>query len=146
MSQPAKEVTIEDVVEYEGLKKGQKYKLTGTLMDKETGEPILVDEKPVISETEFTAKKSSGSVKVTFTFDATSLKGKTTVVFEELYQDEMQLAVHTDINDEDQTIYFPEDVYKRQSGSCQSGKGSGNRKCLRLVPVCHCLFKGIPEN
>jgi hypothetical protein len=24
--------------------------------------------------------------------------------------------------------------------------GSGNRKCLRLVPVCHCLFKGIPEN
>ena len=26
MSQPAKEVTIEDVVEYEGLKKGQKYK------------------------------------------------------------------------------------------------------------------------
>lgn len=32
------------------------------------------------------------------------------------------------------------------SGSCQSGKGSGNRKCLRLVPVCHCLFKGIPEN
>ena len=108
MSQPAKEVTIEDVVEYEGLKKGQKYKLTGTLMDKKTGEPILVDEKPVISETEFTAKKSSGSVKVTFTFDATSLKGKTTVVFEELYQDEMQLAVHTDINDEDQTIYFPE--------------------------------------
>ena len=50
MSQPAKEVTIEDVVEYEGLKKGQKYKLTGTLMDKKTGEPILVDEKPVISE------------------------------------------------------------------------------------------------
>ena len=62
----------------------------------------------MISETEFTAKKSSGSVKVTFTFDTTSLKGKTTVVFEELYQDEMQLAVHTDINDEDQTIYFPE--------------------------------------
>jgi len=42
------------VREYEGLKKGQKYKLTGTLMDKKTGEPILVDEKPVISETEFT--------------------------------------------------------------------------------------------
>lgn len=36
-------------------------------MDKETGEPILVDGKPVTSKTEFTAKKSSGSVKVTFT-------------------------------------------------------------------------------
>ena len=53
MSQPAKEVTIEDDVEYEGLKKGQKYKLTGNLMNKKTGEPILVDEKPVISETEY---------------------------------------------------------------------------------------------
>ncbi len=66
-----------------------------------------MDEKPVISETEFTAKKSSGSVKVTFTFDATSLKGKTTVVFEELYQDEMQLAVHTDINDMKTRPSFP---------------------------------------
>ncbi len=25
------------------------------------------------------------------------------------------------------------------------GKGSGNRKCLRLVPVCHCLFKRYPR-
>ena len=108
MSQPAKEVTIEDVVEYEGLKKGQKYKLTGTLMDKKTGEPILVDEKPVISETEFTAKKSSGSVKVTFTFDASSLKGKTVVVFESLAYKDKEVAVHTDIADEGQTIYFPE--------------------------------------
>lgn len=41
MSQPAKEVTIEDVVEYEGLKKGQKYKLTGTLMDKKPGNQSL---------------------------------------------------------------------------------------------------------
>jgi len=32
------------------------------------------------------------------------------------------------------------------NGIFRFGKGSGNRKCLRLVPVCHCLFKGIPEN
>ena len=143
MSQPAKEVTIEDVVEYEGLKKGQKYKLTGTLMDKKTGEPILVDEKPVISETEFTAKKSSGSVKVTFTFDATSLKGKTTVVFEELYQDEMQLAVHTDINDENQTIYFPEIKTTAKDADTNSNISCAKEEITLVDTVS---FKGLVPN
>lgn len=107
-SKPEEKVTLEDTVEYEGLKKGQEYKITGTLMDKETGEPLLIDEKPVTSETTFTAKKTSGSVKVKFTFNGVSLKGKTIVVFEELYQGETKLAVHADITDTDQTIYFPE--------------------------------------
>ena len=143
MSQPAKEVTIEDVVEYKGLKKGQKYKLTGTLMDKETGEPILVDGKPVTSKTEFTAKKSSGSVKVTFTFDATSLKGKTTVVFEELYQDEMQLAVHTDINDEDQTIYFPEIKTTAKDADTNSNISCAKKEITLVDTVS---FKGLVPN
>ena len=29
-------------------------------------------------------------------------------VFEELYQEDLKLAVHADITDQDQTIYFPE--------------------------------------
>ena len=33
-----------DTVEYSGLKKGQKYKVIGTLMDAETGEAILIGE------------------------------------------------------------------------------------------------------
>lgn len=45
---------------------------------------------------------------MTFTFNASSLKGKTIVVFEELYQEDLKLAVHADITDQDQTIYFPE--------------------------------------
>ena len=143
MSQPAKEVTIEDVVEYEGLKKGQKYKLTGTLMDKETGEPILVDEKPVTSETEFTAKKSSGSVKVVFTFDATSLKGKTTVVFEELYQDDILLAVHTDIDDEDQTIYFPEIKTTAKDADTNSNISCAKEEITLVDTVS---FKGLVPN
>lgn len=101
-------VTIVDTVEYEGLKKGQEYKVIGTLMDKETGEPILIDGKPVTAEKTFKAKKSSGTVEVTFTFDGVSLTGKTVVVFEELYHKDLKLAVHADIEDEDQTIYFPE--------------------------------------
>lgn len=108
LSKPEEKITIIDTVEYEGLKKGQSYKLLGTLMDKETGKPIEVDGNPVTAETTFKPKKTSGSTEVKFTFDATSLRGKTIVVFEELYQDDLKLAVHTDIEDEDQTIYFPE--------------------------------------
>lgn len=108
LSKPDEKVTIVDTVEYEGLKKGQEYKVVGTLMDKETGEPILIDGKPVTAEETFKAKKSSGTVEVTFTFDGVSLTGKTVVVFEELYHEDLKLAVHADIEDEDQTIYFPE--------------------------------------
>lgn len=108
ISKPDEKVTIVDTVEYEGLKKGQEYQLIGTLMDQKTGEPILIDGKPVTAEKIFKAKKSKGTVKVTFTFDGVSLKGKTVVVFEELYQEDLKLAVHADISDEDQTIYFPQ--------------------------------------
>lgn len=107
-ARPEKELTLIDTVEYEGLQKGTEYKITGTLMDAETGKEILIQDKPVTAETTFKAKKSSGSVKVKFTFDATALAGKTIVVFESLYQDDLKLAVHADLEDQDQTIYFPE--------------------------------------
>lgn len=108
LSKADEKVTLIDTVEYEGLKRGQEYKIVGTLMDKDTGEPVVIDGKPVTSEKTFKAKKSSGTTEVTFTFNGVSLAGKTVVVFEALYYEELKLAVHADIQDEDQTIYFPE--------------------------------------
>ncbi len=108
MSAPKEKVTIVDTVEYSGLKKGQEYKVVGTLMNAEDGTPILIDGKEITSEKTFKAKKSDGKVEVTFTFDATSLAGKTTVVFETLYQEDLKLAVHADIEDTDQQVAFPE--------------------------------------
>src|SRR5699024_11604348 len=35
-----KEITLVDTVSYKNLQPGKKYNLTGTLMDKETGEPV----------------------------------------------------------------------------------------------------------
>lgn len=107
MAKPDDKVTIVDTVEFEGLKKGVEYKVIGTLMNKETGEALEINGKPVTSETTFTAKKSTGSVEVEFTFDATGLEGTTVVCFEELWQKDLKLAVHADISDQDQSIYFP---------------------------------------
>ena len=143
MSKPEKEVTLVDTVEYSGLKKGQSYKLVGTLMDVETGEAIQIDGKPVTSEKTFTAKKSSGTVEVSFTFDASSLSGKTTVVFEELYQEDKQLAVHADLSDEDQQISFPE--IGTQAIDSETGEHMANAdEKVKLIDTIQ--YKGLVPN
>ena len=106
VAEPAEEITLVDTVTYKNLKVGQTYKLSGILMDKETGEPLLVNEQPVTAELEFTPISSEGSVELAYTFDASALAGKSVVVFEDLYQGENLVASHADINDEGQTVTF----------------------------------------
>lgn len=108
VSKADKEVTIIDTVSYSNLKEGKKYTVKGTLMDQKTGKPV-VDAKgqQITSEASFVAESSSGTVDVKFTFDGSNLQGETIVVFEKLYYGEKLLAVHTDIEDESQTIIFP---------------------------------------
>ena len=143
MSKPEKKVTLIDTVEYSGLKKGQKYQVIGTLMDAESGEAILIDGKPVTAETEFTAKMSSGSVEVTFTFDATSLEGKTTVIFEELHQGGQKLAVHADLKDTDQQISFPEIGTKAKDSDTEENIANADDK-VQLTDTI--FFKGLVPN
>lgn len=101
---PLDKVTLTDTVSYTGLVPGKEYKVTGVLMDKETGEKLLVDGKEITAETVFVPETKNGSVDVTFIFDATGLHGKEIVVFENLYRENVLLATHADINDEGQTV------------------------------------------
>ena len=101
---PLDKVTLTDTVSYTGLVPGKEYRATGVLMDKETGEKLLVDGKEITAETVFVPEAKNGSVDVTFIFDATGLHGKEIVVFEDLYRENMLLATHADINDEGQTV------------------------------------------
>lgn len=103
---PASSVTITDVVQYSGLTVGKTYTLKGVLMDKETGEKLLVDGKEVTAEKEFKAGGSVGTEEVTFTFDASALNGKSVVVFEKLYEEDREVAAHEDIEDVGQTVTF----------------------------------------
>lgn len=101
---PLDKVTLTDTVSYTGLVPGKEYKVTGVLMDKKTGEKLLVNGKEITAETTFIAETKNGSVDVTFIFDATGLHGKEIVVFEDLYRENVLLAIHADINDEGQTV------------------------------------------
>ena len=105
-AEPAGEVTLIDTISYKNLKVGETYKISGVLMDKSTGEPLLVNEQQITAELEFTPTSSEGSVELTYTFDGSALAGKSVVVFEDLYQDENVVASHSDINDEGQTVTF----------------------------------------
>lgn len=110
--------TIVDTVKYENLAVGQEYTIKGTLMDKATGKPVLAEEKEVTAQTTFTPDKPNGTVEVTFTFDASSLKAKEVVVFERLYIGDAEIAAHADIEDKDQTVCFTEP----KIGTSASGK------------------------
>ena len=99
------DVTIDDVVSYKHLVPGKEYTVKGILMDKATGKPFLVDGKEITSEVTFTAEKANSEVTVSFTFDGSIItKDTDVVVFESLYYDGVEIAVHADIDDTDQTV------------------------------------------
>ena len=99
------DITIDDVVSYKNLTAGKEYTISGVLMDKATGKAFLVDGKEVCSEVTFTPETTNGEVTVSFSFDGSVItKDKEIVVFETLYREETEIAVHADIEDESQTV------------------------------------------
>jgi hypothetical protein len=114
----APDTQITDTVTYTGLQPGQKYTLTGTLIDQATGTPIAApaatedaqsggSEEPVTSTVTFTPSTSSGTVRVGFDFDSTGLAGRVLVATEQLTAGEAVLAEHQDLEDQEQTIWIP---------------------------------------
>lgn len=99
------DITIDDVVSYKHLTAGKEYTIKGVLMDKSTGKQFLVDGKEVCSEVTFIPETADGEVTVSFTFDGSIItKDTDVVVFESLYYDGVEIAVHADIDDTDQTV------------------------------------------
>lgn len=123
------EVIITDTVDYSNVIAGKIYRLTGTLMDKDTGRPILSGGKAVTSSVEFRAEKDgpvfaadgekltetaqdktelvSGTVELKFQFDGSDLAGKQAVAFEKLTTGGKLVGEHSDLNDEAQTVNLP---------------------------------------
>lgn len=123
------EVIITDTVDYSNVIAGKIYRLTGTLMDKDTGRPILSGGNAVTSSVEFRAEKDgpvfaadgekltetaqdktelvSGTVELKFQFDGSNLAGKQAVAFEKLTTGGKLVGEHSDLNDEAQTVNLP---------------------------------------
>lgn len=97
-------ITIVDKVFYKNLTIGKVYTVKGKLMDKATGQPLLVNGKEVTASKTFTATRNTGSIDMEFTLPAKALQGKTTVVYEDMYNDGVKIATHSDITDRNQTV------------------------------------------
>ena len=97
--------TLEDVVEYKHLVPSKEYTVKGVLMDKATGKEFLIDGKKITSEATFIPDEPTGEVIVSFEFDARYINEETNiVVFESLYSEDKELAVHADLEDVGQNV------------------------------------------
>lgn len=97
--------TIVDTVNYTGLTPGKQYTVSGELMIREDGSATPTG---IVASTSFTPTQSSGSVEVEFAIPDNTLNGATIVVFERLFLGDSVVAEHTDIDDENQTVYRPD--------------------------------------
>ena len=104
--EPKGESNIIDTVEYYNLVPGVEYKAVGTLMNKATGEALVVDGKTITAELTFTPEEKDGTIELAFpTFDSTDLEGIDLVAFEEIYFENTIVGRHSDIDDEEQTTH-----------------------------------------
>ncbi len=119
-------ITVVDVVEYENLVVGKEYVMEGTLYvrpegdaddkeytDAELSEMVLkdADGNPITESQTFIPEETSGTVTISFTFDASILTEEQTtiVVFEDCWNKDRSIKMfsHADIHDTPQTVYVP---------------------------------------
>lgn len=112
---------IVDVVAFEGLAPGTSYELHGTLMDAESGEPILDAEGNSVEVTQqFVPAEADDTVAMPFEVAGAAVDGKRVVVFETLYRDGQEVVSHKDLNAASQTVDYREEVPSSGSESKQS--------------------------
>lgn len=100
---------IVDTVTYHGLIVGNTYTVSGYLMVKSTGKPLL-DKKgnKITAKTTFDAEQADGTVDMVFEFDSSLLAGETIVCYEKVYHNGIEVACHEDLNNEEQSTFYPE--------------------------------------
>lgn len=103
-------VKLIDTVAYTGLAPGNTYKLFTMLMDKATENPLTgEDGLLIVGTTEFTPETPDGTIDAEIEIDSRELAGHDIVFFEKLTDiEENIIATHEDIEDEGQTVSFPE--------------------------------------
>lgn len=104
---PSADTDIVDKVTITDTMAGREYTITGTLMDKDTGEAVMVNGNPVTASQTFTSDGTKKVLDMHFTFDSSALGGKTVVVCEKLTYGDYVAATEEDMENKDQTIYFP---------------------------------------
>lgn len=141
-------VTLIDEVAYDGLTPGKTYTIKGTLhaMQEDSngnktdaGAIRDANGNEVTAETTFEASAPEGAANVEFTFDAADIDASAVVAFETLEVDGNVAAEHSDITDENQTVWFPSiktNLCNKNTGATPSAEG-------KIVLVDEVSFEGL---
>ncbi|MBR2754128.1 VaFE repeat-containing surface-anchored protein [Candidatus Saccharibacteria bacterium] len=97
------ESVIKDTIEY-CVKPNMDFVIKGVLMDKTTGEKLLINGEPVESSVNLNSTEECGTTEMLFKLDTSALGGREIVVFESLYYKDSLVESHESIEDESQTV------------------------------------------
>ena len=134
---------ITDKVELTGLTKGRKYKVTGKLISKDTGEAIDNAE----AEQEFEAVSDKMTLDLEFTVDSSDFTKESAVVaFEKLFrltrvhdiEEEtvpVELQKHENPDDEDQTVHYGGIAFTEAKGNSGDHLISAGKKSIIIDTV-----------
>ena len=137
----SEKATVIDVVSYKGLLPGKEYTIKGTLMNKATGEPVKNSEgKDITAEKTFTPENEEGSVELVYELDSTLLAGQTAVVFEDLLYNGVEVGSHADIQDEGQSVRYPDLGTQAKDKKYRSSGGNPEET------VCNRRYSGLSES
>lgn len=103
-SDSSSSTTIVDKVTLSGLIVGETYTVKGKLVNKNTGKVLISDGAEVVAEKVIEAEAESQIEDIEFTFDSSNLGDIALVAYEDLVYNNVIIASHRDINDENQTV------------------------------------------
>ena len=147
-------VIIRDRFHYENLMPGREYAVHGKVMLKpadgksgtgarEIGAEMVDAQGNKVEEWRFTPSEKSGSEDIYWRIDAEGLAGRSAVVYETMEYinpdtgDRTVVIVHEDINDEEETVHFPDGGTKALDSESQSHKADADDKVTILDEVTY---------
>ena len=148
------EVTIRDKFYYENLLPGYEYAIRGKVMLKPVNgeEPVELNAKMVdaegneIEEWVFTPESKDGVEDLYFVFNSDDLAGRSVVMFENMEfinpETEVRTVIvkHEDINDENQTVHFPDGRTTALGSETGSHSANAAKEAVILDEV---IFKNL---
>ena len=118
-----KDALIEDTIEYRGLTPGKSYRLSGVLMDRDAGEPLLVNGKEVRASRSFVPDAPDGTVCMLFRFDASGWPDGRSLPLSPFLMRIQRWQCTADLEDENQSVHYPELRTKALDGNTGTHMG-----------------------
>ena len=122
---PWKKTTVRDTVELINIQPGEEYRMVSALADAQTGELLRENDSSdgvfLKAERRFTGTGPEMTVEMMISFDASAFAGRTVVVYEYLYQDDVKISEHTDPEDEKQQFFISAPRIKTTALAQESG-------------------------